>query len=203
MLEVIVIMVLCNTNRKNALRRGRKPGGFVALTVALWLGLELVGLLIGFAAGMELGAYLLGILFAGIGGLTAYLIAKNCRVGDFVLPARKAAADILADAETLDAPATVEIIRDRSMVGALVVFPLTLNGRPLESVRNGKSITVQTNRKHNILSMTDAYGTELPAFMFDMESGGHARIHFKAGRFVPRAAEGTLPVSVQTTPAAM
>ena len=196
MLEAIAIMLLCNANRKNAIQRGRKPGGFVALTLALWLGLEMLGLLIGFAAEMEMGAYLLALLFAGTGGLASYLIAKNCRRGDFVSPSEKAAAGILGSAETLEAPATIEVIRDRSMVGAFMVYPLTLNGQRLDSVRNGESITVQTSRKHNILCIKDAYGTELKPFIFDIESGGRAKIHFKSGKFITNTTTGTLPLLI-------
>ncbi len=195
MLEILAIVWLCNTNKKHAAQRGRKPGGFVALTVVLWIGLELLGSVIGALAGMEAGVYLLAILFAGIGGLISYLIAKNCRTGDYISPEDKAITDIVNSPEYLDAPATIEIIRDKSIFGALVEYPLKLNGQGIAGIRNGGSVTVQTVSKHNILSASDAYGTELKPFVFDMSSGGYATIHFKAGKFQPTAT-GTLPVSI-------
>ncbi|NLK88020.1 MAG: hypothetical protein GX279_11095 [Clostridiaceae bacterium] len=197
MLEILAIAWLCNVNKKNAAQRGRKPGGFVALTVVLWVGLELLAIVIGVAAGMEVGVYLLAILFAGIGGLTSYLIAKNCRTGDYISPQDKAIADIINSPEYLDTPATIEIMREKRFAGALMDYPLKLNGQRLASIPNGGSITVQTISRHNILSASDTYGTELKPFLFDMESGGYATIRFKAGKFAP-IATGTLPVSLYT-----
>ncbi len=195
MLEIMAIIWLCNTNKKHAAQRGRKPGGFVALTVVLWVGLELLGLVIGVSTGMEAFMYLLAILFAGTGGLVSYLIAKNCRTGDYISPEDKAIADIVNSPEYLDAPATIEIIRDKSMGGALAEYLMKLNGQRIAGIRNGGSITVQTISKHNILSTSDAYGREQKPLIFDMASGGYATIHVKAGRF-QRTSTGILPVSI-------
>lgn len=199
MLEIVVLIWLCNTNKKNAVQRGRKPDAFIALTLLLWIGLEIVGAVVGAAGGLESGMYFLAILFAVIGGVISYFVAKNCRIGDYVTPVDKATAEILNSPEVLETPATLEIIRDSSMVGALADFPVTLNGQRLASIRNGSSITVQTDRKHNILSIKDAYGTDLSPYIFDMADGGYAKIHFKAGKFQPAGTTGTLSVSTNTT----
>jgi hypothetical protein len=149
MLEIMAIVWLCNVNKKNALKRGRKPGGFIALTVVLWIGLEMTGGVVGALAGMELGIYLLAILFAGIGALTSYLIAKNCRMGDYISPDDKAIADIINFPEYLDTPATIEIIREKRTFGANMNFCLKLNGQRLDNIPNGGSVTVQTISRHN------------------------------------------------------
>lgn len=86
MLEILGIILLSNKDKANAIKRERKPGGFVGLTIGLWFGLELIGGMIGSAAGLELGAYGLAILFAAIGGVVSYLIAKNCKPGDYIPP---------------------------------------------------------------------------------------------------------------------
>lgn len=196
MLEIIAVMMLVNSNKKNAIQRGRKPGAFIALTLALWFGLEFLGFILGLAMGAEgVGLYLPALLLAAIGGVISYLVAKNCKTGEYVPPAEKAAADILNSTESLEVPATLEITRDKSMVGALVATSLMLNGRLIGSVRNGESTTEKTDRKHNILCIIDAYGNESQPYTFDMASGGHANIHFKAGRFLPSATTGTLPLS--------
>jgi hypothetical protein len=77
MLEIFALYQLCKTNKKNVMEKGRRPGGYIGLTIGLWFGLELIGIVIGVASGMEGGTYLLGLLFAGMGGAIAYSIAKN------------------------------------------------------------------------------------------------------------------------------
>ncbi|MGI6580502.1 MAG: hypothetical protein ACOX3H_09760 [Saccharofermentanales bacterium] len=88
MLEILGIILLCNVNKKNALARGRKPGGFIALTICLWLGLEFLGAFIGGAANLGLGTYGLAIGMAVIGAIISYFAAKNCKPGNYVPPAQ-------------------------------------------------------------------------------------------------------------------
>jgi uncharacterized protein YcfJ len=198
MLEILVITALSRTNKNNAIERGRKPGGFIALTYLLWFGLEVVGFIIGAYADLGFGMYILALALAGIGGFISYQIAKNCKPGDEVPQTEKIAADILNRNETLDISATVTVTRDKSYVGALVTFDLYLNSKYQKSLQNGESITIQTNQKHNILWFTDANGTEINRNIFDMASGGHAVIHFKATKFLPDVSTGTLPFSSET-----
>ena len=82
MLEIFGIIALCKLNKKNAIARGRRPGGYIALTISLWVGLEILG---AFVAGVysgitgnELGyGYLFFAYgFAGIGALISFLCAK-------------------------------------------------------------------------------------------------------------------------------
>ena len=86
MLEILAIIWLCNKNKTNALANGRKPGGFVGLTIALWFGLEFVGVMIGLMTEMGVGAYVLGLVLAIIGGVISYVVAKNSKPGDYVAP---------------------------------------------------------------------------------------------------------------------
>jgi hypothetical protein len=54
----------------------------VALTIALWLGPEGVGALIGSMLGLGIYSYVLALLLAAAGGVASYWIAKNCTPGD-------------------------------------------------------------------------------------------------------------------------
>ena len=47
MLEFLALFYLVKKNRENALAKGRKPGGFIALTFILWFHFELAGFIFG------------------------------------------------------------------------------------------------------------------------------------------------------------
>lgn len=92
MLEIFGIIALCKLNKKNAIARGRRPGGYIALTISLWVGLEILGAFVaGIYSGItgnELGyGYLFFAYgFAGIGALISFLCAKFGPKGDYVDP---------------------------------------------------------------------------------------------------------------------
>ena len=65
MLEFLALFYLVKKNRENALARGRKPGGFIALTFILWFHFELVLLLrqsVGLSHGFAPSSSLKGIM---------------------------------------------------------------------------------------------------------------------------------------------
>ncbi len=80
MLEILFIIYLCKKNAAAAVERGRKPGGFIALTVLLWVGMEFLGGFIGGLADLGTGTYLLALGMAVAGGVISGVIAKNCRI---------------------------------------------------------------------------------------------------------------------------
>ena len=99
MLEVLAIIGLCKLNRKNAIARGKRPGGFIALTIVLWIVMEIIGMIIGIIVAGSLSngdmsdetsfkfiAMIFGIGFAGLGGLISFLCAKFGPKGDYVDP---------------------------------------------------------------------------------------------------------------------
>lgn len=91
MLEVFAIISLCRVNKNNAIKNGRRPGGFIALTIILWVVLELIGTIIGlFIFNGEYSSYLAvllcGLPCAALGGLISFLIAKNAPQGNYVDP---------------------------------------------------------------------------------------------------------------------
>jgi len=203
MLELLVVTLLLNKNKANASARGRKPGSFILLTVLLWFGLEIIGGFIGYAAGLELGAYALALVFAAIGALISYLAAKNCKPGSYVPPSQAMAESILQNAQPLSAPAQVDIIRESSMVGAVVSWSFTLNGQSIGSLSNGKAMSVFTGQRQNVLLARDAYGTQIAPYVFEAESGGYVGIHFKAGRFLqPQTADAPVLIAQASAQAA-
>ena len=86
MLEIFGIIMLCKANKKNALARGKRPGGFIALTIILWVGMELFGFFIGALTEIEYGSIIFGYGFAGLGALISFLIAKFGPKGNYVDP---------------------------------------------------------------------------------------------------------------------
>ena len=81
MIELVVLYLLGKKNMSNAIARGRKPGGFIALTIILWFGFEIIGIVIGLAANLGQQAYAGGMVFGAIGGFGSYQIAKHCKLG--------------------------------------------------------------------------------------------------------------------------
>ncbi len=190
MLEILGIVLLSNINKKNALARGRKPGVFVALTFILWLVPEFC---VGFVAGMlELGpiAYLYALMAAASGGLVSYLIAKFGRQGDYVPPARTTVQNVIENADPLESPAELTLNRVSSMVSSLVAWTFTLNGKEVGRLKNGESLKFSTRQRQNVLVAKDAYGTELPPFVFEVEAGAEAELFFKVNRFLPEQSTG-------------
>lgn len=97
MLEVFAIIGLCKLNKRNAIARGRRPGGFIALTIVLWVVLEFIGMIVGMfvqeavigdvgSSGINFIAYIFAFGFAGIGALISFLCAKFGPKGDYVDP---------------------------------------------------------------------------------------------------------------------
>lgn len=89
MLEIFGIIALCKLNRQNAIARGRRPGGFVALTIILWVGLEFIGMVVGFILLGDKSEYLpyaVALPCAGLGALISFLCAKFGPRGNYVAP---------------------------------------------------------------------------------------------------------------------
>lgn len=90
MLEIFAIISLCRVNKNNAIKRGRRPGGFIALTIILWVVFELIGMVIGYAIlGVDngyLAVLLIALPCAALGGLISFLITKNVSQGNYVDP---------------------------------------------------------------------------------------------------------------------
>ena len=92
MLEILAIAWLCNLNSKNAVSRGRKPGLFILLTILCWFGGEVIGGVIGAILELDIAILFLALGFGILGGVVSFLIAKNCKPGDYVPQEKKTAS---------------------------------------------------------------------------------------------------------------
>jgi hypothetical protein len=81
MLELFMISRLVRFISRILQAKGRDPGWFQLLTVALWIGGELAGGVIGYLLGLEAGAYGLALLGAAGGATAAYVIARKAAPG--------------------------------------------------------------------------------------------------------------------------
>ena len=98
MLEVLAIIGLCKLNKRNAIARGQRPGGFIALTIVLWIVMEIIGMIVGVIVqyatvgnidseySFKLLVFIFAYGFAGIGALISFLCAKFGPKGDYVDP---------------------------------------------------------------------------------------------------------------------
>lgn len=90
MLEVFAVIALCKLNRKNAIARGRRPGGFIALTIILWLVFEFIGAILGIIIfgrnNSTVTVMFVALPCAALGGLISFLCAKYGPKGNYVDP---------------------------------------------------------------------------------------------------------------------
>lgn len=193
MLEIMFLIMLCNTNRANALKRGRKPGGYVGLTVALWLLPELLGVILGLAADLGYVAYLLGISCALVGGLISYLVAKNAAPGNYTSPDERLLRENQAQNAALAQPARILLSREKSFVAAMASWEILLNGQSVGLLKNGGQLSLVTEQQHNLLQAKDGLGSSAAPYSFDVPAGGTAEIFFKVNRFLPERSRGLLP----------
>jgi len=84
MLEIIAIMSVSKTIREIALDKGLKPAKYILILIALWIGFEFLGGMIGailFGPGLE--SYLVAIVGAVVGGYLGYTIAQKAEPAAF------------------------------------------------------------------------------------------------------------------------
>ncbi|MDR2037643.1 MAG: hypothetical protein LBQ60_06945 [Bacteroidales bacterium] len=89
--------------------------------------------------------------------------------------------------DPLAIPATIKVVRDSSFVGAIVPYKVYLNNCFAGKLKNGKSLELSTSDSHNIVMVFDNNDNPFQGdFVADLEDGGYAEVHVKAGRFVKR-----------------
>ncbi len=80
MIEILAIVALSRRIKKIVTAKGLKPGKYIGILVALWIGMEVLGFLIGGALfGESLLIVVFGLAGAAIGGLLAFQIANNAK----------------------------------------------------------------------------------------------------------------------------
>ena len=84
-----------------------------------------------------------------------------------------------ADEDALPVPCTINFTRKKSFVGAAVVQMVYLNGVSCGPIKNGKTISFQTENRWNTLFVTDAYGVAFPdVYRFEAAPGGEVNVSF-------------------------
>ena len=190
MLEIMGIILLCGANKKNCLARGRKPGGFIALTVILWFVMEIIGAFLGVLIS-ESAVYVFALLFAALGGLISWLICKNLSFGTYVDPKTAYVQQVVQTSEKLNVPATLMIVRDKSAVGCAASYNVNLNGQPIGQIANGMILNASTDLRSNIISLNDPItGVDMVQMAFMVNDGSNGEIHMKAGKFLPASCRG-------------
>lgn len=83
------------------------------------------------------------------------------------------------DLEQLQVPCTVNVTRGSSMMGAVMSCPVYLNYIQVGVLKNGQTITFNTNLKENVLTINYDAGGSIKPFPFTAYPGGNLHIDFK------------------------
>ena len=192
MLEVFLLMTLIKSIKNNVIERGRKPGGFIALAVILWVVPEIIGLCIGISLEMGYASYLIAAVLVGIGVIISYNVAKHCKEGDYVTPQEQLVRQFTEYYEPLPAEQEVLITREKAFAGAAAKYDMVLNGKIVGTIGNGDTLHARTDQRQNILVARLNGGDDLPPFIFQVADGLPADIHFVSGRFLPDRSTGVV-----------
>lgn len=205
-------MWLWKTNGRNAIARGQKPGKYRALTLGLWFGLEILGSMAGVILMSMIspdknplvGAYLLGVPGAAIGGLLSYQITKHAPQGNYIPDSmymnqwngqawgeqqweNQQQNEAVQQMGYLAVPATIRIIEEPGgYTGAHDSF--FLNGYPVCSLAPGNEYTFTTQYVKNVLTIgrpTQMQGNREYEVRFVAAENGFIEIHAEAGKLIP------------------
>jgi hypothetical protein len=79
MLEILILWQLCKNIGVKLRAKGRSPGGYQFMLVAMWFGGEIIGGILGVVMSGEAGAvaYLVAILGAIAGVVAAFVIVRS------------------------------------------------------------------------------------------------------------------------------
>ena len=190
MLDILLLSALVNKIRKTALERGRRPGGFVAVAVALWCHLYIIGFAIGVYLEMGYGTILPIAILVGLGALASFLLVRLFPVGKYIPPNKRTIMEFTENYEPLSVPCKVTVTRDKSFYGGAVRYEVFLNDLSMGDVANGFTLYSTTDQRQNVIYCKAPDGTEFPPFVFEVADGGNADIHFATGQFLPKRSTG-------------
>ncbi|QQO08768.1 hypothetical protein [Breznakiella homolactica] len=81
--------------------------------------------------------------------------------------------------ELLESPCTISLTRSGGFIGALIDFPVFLNGVRAGSLGSGQTIEISTKVKHNVLFVASETGAAFSNFFrFDAVPGGTETLTF-------------------------
>lgn len=176
MIEILVIIWLCRKNYQEALIQGHRPAGYVILTLALWFGLEICGFILGIIIGGPIGAgtYILALVLAVIGGYISHDIVDKLKEGNYIKTVK---------VKPLDGTAQITLVWDRNAINSSVSWDFFLNGQNIGGFGDGRSVTVVTGQRNNVLVARMDCGVYSLPFVFSVESGGHSEVYFRLCKF--------------------
>lgn len=172
MLEIVALIYLWKTNGDNARVRGKKAIKYQLLTLALWFGMELLGVLFGFVVTTAFlsetysiyGSYLFGIIGAAFGGILSYKLAKSGAVVNEFQKEQKAPAqtnsmqtgyalnEATKKEQQLEVPATVYIREELGGYGGNQ-DAFYLNGNYIGSLYPGMECILKTTLIKNTITI--------------------------------------------------
>ena len=190
MLEIWLAFTLCKSIKNNALARGRKPGGFIALAIVLWVVLEITGFIIGAYFELGYGTFIIAYGLVGIGAAISYNVAKHCKKGDYVTPQEQLIRQFTEYYEPLAVTQEILITREKAFAGSAAKYEMILNGKSIGFVANGDTLHGFTDQRQNVLVARVNGGNDIPPFVFQVADGMGTDIHFGAGRFIPEHSSG-------------
>ena len=86
----------------------------------------------------------------------------------------------------LTTPATIKVIRIKSMLGAVVPYSVQINNEHVGNINNGDTLEVPVLTSHNVVIVSDGLGPFEGNFTVDLEEGGYAEVYVKARKFVEK-----------------
>ena len=166
MIEIWLAFTLCKSIKNNALERGRKPGGFIALAIILWVVLELTGFIIGAYFELGYGSFIIAYSLVGIGAAISYNVAKHCREGDYVTPQEQLIRQFTEYYEPLAVTQEILITREKAFAGSAAKYEMILNGKSIGFVANGDTLHGFTDQRQNVLVARVNGGNDIPPSFF-------------------------------------
>jgi len=86
----------------------------------------------------------------------------------------------------LETPATIKVIRRKSMLGAIVPYNVYLNNKYVGDVKNGGTLEIPVFTSHNVVIVSDGIGPFEGNYTVVLEGGGYVEVYVKARRFVDK-----------------
>lgn len=175
MIEIIAVVFLCIGNNKRAKERGKSGESAIAYTIALWLGLEILGAIASVLIFRVSGvAYIFGLIFAVIGGYISYKISRSGKITNPIIP----------EYHELSSPCKVQIFRDFSTNDTNSKYYFVLNGQVLDGLDNDSMFLTETNRSKNSIAVSVGEENFMrDTYQFPAEPGGTVKIHTLDGKF--------------------
>lgn len=213
MLDIICLILMVSVNGRIARTKGQNPRKYRNLTILLWLGFELLGTMLGGILMMLflpnynflIGATVLGLVGAAVGGFLSYRITQNAPV----VNAESGQAERYSNynyqmanggyayqtnpvyypnqAEMLSFPATVKIIEELGgYSGGRDAF--FINGQPICMMQPGSEYVFTTPFVKNTVTigMPSQFSEDKEhSVRFIAADNGYIEIHAAAGRLLP------------------